>query len=455
MMAGFCNPCMMWVVVLLVSTMVCSGAPPADKGTDKGGKGGKGGKDCTTGKGQSGKNPPGNITITGTDTFQQGGHASTAPPSGDSSLGWQQQHWGNAPPWQHAQESGSWPAQQVDHHDDSWGHTWPAPIDTSSAVPCEPVPIPADHSSATAASNALAAAESAHISEQAAGAHAASAQKAADEAADHLSETQTVLGEIKFVVKQFGKCNLCKKWYFVHKDLCIYPGCSRNPLTSQVDNMGHQMKALHDQVTAQEALINTLLHSSGTSSSSTASPDVLQSQAQQISALTAIIAQMVQHSAVPPSTSTLTVWQGQHLPVPKPKAPSSSSDADTITIMPIRSKPMPVARPPTLAAPHVLVAGPPALAAPHVNVALPHDLAPPAAPTAQLAYNDGGAAELHAEHPHGDDDEEDEDDGDEDDHDADTVISVDDGACGSRPEKRKKKPVVKKCVPKRKKHSAD
>jgi hypothetical protein len=294
-------------------------------------------------------------------------------------------------------------------------------------VPVEPVIIiPAGHASDAADTNALAAAESAHNSQQAACAHAETALKAADDALDCLSETQTVLGEIKVVVKQFGKCNMCKKWYFVHKDLCIYPGCSRNPLTSQVDTMGQELKALHAQVTAQEALINTMLHSSGTSSSSTASPAVLQAQAQQISALTGIIAQMVQHSAVQPV---------QHLHVPMP---NHTSNGHTTAVMPTRCKPMPVRPPSSLAASPV----PPAVAVHHAPVCT----APPA-----LA----GAAGLPAEHVHGDDDDdddEDEDDGDE--YDADTGASVE-GACEAKPTKRKKQPVVKKGVARRRKHSAD
>jgi hypothetical protein len=457
--------------------MQCSGAHPGDKGTDKGGKGGK---DCNTGKGQSGKTPAGNITGTATGTLQQGSHDSTGQPSDDSTLGWQQ-YWDNAPPWQHVQQSDHWQAQPHDPHDDSWGDTWPAPMD-GSAVPTDPGTIPAGHSPATAADTALAAAESAHNSEQAACAHAASAEKAADEAADHLSETQTVLGEIKFVVKQFGKCNMCKKWCFVHKDLCIYPGCSRNPLTSQVDSMGQQLKTLHDQVTAQDALINTLLHSSGTSSSSTSSPDVLQAQAQHISALTSVILQMVQHSAVPqcpPSMPTLTVWQGQQLSTmlhPRPKYPSSVPHTASTTRMPAQSsatpppvmaarcKPMPAlplhmrgnitmssSTPPA----HTAIATPPVQVppaqAPHAEVF--HDVHI-AGPPAQLHHNQDGAAELHADQALDGDDADDEDELDDDDDDDDDAGSAECGS-GSRPAKKKKRPVGRKFVPKKKRHPTD
>jgi hypothetical protein len=424
--------------------MVYSGTPPDDKGSGKGGKGGKGGKsnkDFTNDKGQSGKAPPGSITSTGQS-------------SGDSSIGWQQSH---APPWQHVQQADSWTAQQVDPHDDNWGHTWPAPID-SSAVPVAPAPIPAGHASATAESNALAAAESAHHSEESASTHAATALQAANDAADYLSETQTVLGELKGVLKQFGKCNLCKKWYFVHRELCMYPGCSRNPLTSQVETMGQELKALHNQVAAQETLINTLLHSSGTSSSSTASPAVIEAQAQQIGTLTGIIAQMVQHSAVqpcPPSMSSMTGWQVQHIPVSRPTDTSNDQSTAVITrmpsqsdaVMPIRSKPMPVKPPSSLTATSPGLVHPP-VALDHVHHAHVH-----AAP-AELAHHYG------AEHPHGDEDDDDDDDeyegdGDEDEDDADTVASVE-GACGFKPTKRKKKQVVRKgCVNKKKKPSAD
>lgn len=433
---------------------MCRAGSPGDKGTDKGGtdkggKSGKGGKDCNTGKGQSGNNPPGNSTSTDSST----GHLSGVW----KPVGWDD----NAPPWQ---SSDSWqPA-----HDDSWGH-WPATI--SATVPNEPVtgPMPADSAAATA----LAAAESAHNSEQAASAHAAAAQTAADEAADFMTETSTVLGDIRAAIKQFGKCNVCKKWYFVHKDLCIFPGCSRNPMTSQIDSMAQQIRTLHDQVTSQEALINTMLHSTGTSSSSTTSPAVLQAQAQQISALTAIIAQMVQHSAVSPSTSTLTVWQGPPPPQMtvsprKPQVPSSAppnsalnrmvheqlngstTGSQAAPLMQVRPKARPAMPLQNITnirhpAPHH-----------HLEPALEHrsdHLVAGADPPAP--HHDGGPVP-HAEpteHAAGDDDEDEDDDNDCDEED-----DIEPGAAGEggpKPNKKRKKLVGKKGGIKKRKHSSD
>ena len=404
------------------------GGSPGDKGTAQGGSG-KEGKDCNIGKGKSGKNTPDSSTSPATTP----GH-----PSGV----WQPTTWDNAPPWQ---SSDSW--QPTPAHDDSWDQ-WPAPM-SDSTVPTVPEPIPAGHSADSAASSALAAAESAHISEQTASAHAVSAQTAADEAAEYLSETSTVLGDIKTAIKQFGKCNMCKKWYFVHKDLCIFPGCPRNPMTSQLDNISHQIRTMHDQVTAQEALINRLLHSTGTSSSSTESH--AQSHVQQITALTNIIAQMVQHSAGPPSTCTLQLWQG-HMPVARPKAVSSvppTTAANRVleqavatsipTIMPVRPKAMPrVAMPMTLS--NITVG--PALSVQGSTESLTVPRPDPDA--------DGGP-EPDAEHPDGDA-EECEDDEMEDDEDQ---VSACEGGSESKPAPKRKKSIGKKPVVKKRRPFTD
>ena len=356
-------------------------------------------------------------------------------------------------------------------------HTWPAPMqDVPVTI------IPAGNSADSAASTALAAAESAHNSEQAASAYAASAQTSANEAADSLCETSTFLGEIQVAVKQFGKCNACRKWYFVHKDLCIFPGCSRNPMTNQVDSLVQQQRTLHDQVTAQEALINTLLHSSGTSSSSTASPDVIQSQAQQISVLTGIIAQMVQYS-VP---STYTVWQGQHLPTimpARPKVPSSVHHTAAMDRMPAHSGTIPTSAatmdrmpahagiiPPSIMA--VKAKAMPAMPLHNITNTIPTHHAPSALPvhlpvqspvqlpgqvppTAEVPPAADGGSEPHAEHAViiGDDDDEEEDDCDDDD-DVEPGAAGE-GGSGSKPTKKKKKTVGKKGGPKKRKHSTD
>jgi len=410
---------------------------PPDNGDDQWGKWHGDSNNNTNhakGKGKTNAKDPSKGKVTGKGTEPQGAQSgselSHAPwhHNSSGSDGWQGSSWGTN--WNNAWMTDGWqtaPTAMVTPR------TPPAPADPSGPATAEEGPQPpppfTDAQLATMHTEIVEALTETQS-------HAVHAQSSAELAHMSALDVQNMVNTINSN-KVPGRCRSCGSWCFINVNLCLHPGCPRNPVSQELASFWEEHKVLQQglhtvqtQTAALSAQVQILLYGSGgtPATSSSASSAELSGVQNQIHMISNIITAMVSGQQTVPSVCSSGVHQTiEHVPPPVKAPPHIGTHnvqpppvSPATAVPPAKAASLATAAPPVKAAP--VKAAPPGKASQATGKASPATPAPdksqmnisssqPAGQGAATSQSSSAAAgDGHQLISVGDDEDDDEDD---------------------------------------------